>query len=154
VLYVLMLGGRRVVAPLARRGAGVQVAMGAVMVLVAVAMLGNYDVRFQNKIAADLPGFLVNPTEGLEGTAAAKEALARLRDAHGIGAESEAPKLANAAARLHLKDYGPAPEFTDTERWFNTPGGRPLTLAALRGRVVLVDFWTYSCINCIRTLPY
>jgi thiol-disulfide isomerase/thioredoxin len=38
--------------------------------------------------------------------------------------------------------------------WFNTPGGRPLPLAALRGHVVLVDFWTHNCINCIRTLPY
>jgi thiol-disulfide isomerase/thioredoxin len=41
-----------------------------------------------------------------------------------------------------------------TQRWFNTPGDRPLSLASLRGHVVLVDFWTYSCINCIRTLPY
>ena len=48
-----------------------------------------------------------------------------------------------------------APEFTNTERWFNTPGGRPQTLASLRRRgVVLVDFWTYTCINCLRTLPY
>ena len=38
--------------------------------------------------------------------------------------------------------------------WLNTPNGRPLTLAGLRGRVVLVDFWTYSCINCLRTLPH
>jgi thiol-disulfide isomerase/thioredoxin len=49
---------------------------------------------------------------------------------------------------------GEAPEFVGNERWFNTPGGRPLTLSSLRGRVVLVDFWTYSCINCIRTFPY
>ncbi len=42
----------------------------------------------------------------------------------------------------------------ETEDWFNTPGGRPLTLAGLHGRVVLIDFWTYTCINCIRTLPY
>ncbi len=41
-----------------------------------------------------------------------------------------------------------------TSSWFNTPGDRPLTLKGLRGRVVLVDFWTYSCINCLRTLPY
>ena len=53
-----------------------------------------------------------------------------------------------------LPDLGTAPEFTETEDWFNTPGDRPLTLASLRGRVVLVDFWTYTCINCIRTLPY
>ena len=49
---------------------------------------------------------------------------------------------------------GTAPEFVGNQRWFNTPGDRPLTLSGLRGRVVLVDFWTYSCINCIRTLPY
>ena len=49
---------------------------------------------------------------------------------------------------------GKAPEFVGNEHWFNTPGDKPLTLRGLRGRVVLVDFWTYSCINCIRTLPY
>jgi len=45
-----------------------------------------------------------------------------------------------------------APEFTGIDGWLNTPG--PLTLAGLRGKVVLVDFWTYSCINCRRTVPY
>ncbi|CAB3684876.1 thioredoxin [Achromobacter marplatensis] len=45
----------------------------------------------------------------------------------------------------------PAPEFTGIENWLNSP---PLTLASQRGKVVLVDFWTYTCINCIRTLPY
>ena len=55
---------------------------------------------------------------------------------------------------VRLPVLGRAPDFTGTQRWFNTPGGRPLTLAGLRGRVVLVDFWTYTCINCIRTLPY
>jgi thiol-disulfide isomerase/thioredoxin len=49
---------------------------------------------------------------------------------------------------------GLAPEFVSTQKWFNTPGGRGLTLAGLRGHVVLVDFWTYTCINCIRTLPF
>ena len=53
-----------------------------------------------------------------------------------------------------LPVLGAAPEFTDTQQWFNTPGGKPLTLAGLRGHVVLVDFWTYTCINCIRTLPF
>ncbi len=61
-------------------------------------------------------------------------------------------KLLSDAHRL--KDLGVAPEFTETEDWFNTPGNRPLSLTGLRGRVVLVDFWTYTCINCIRTLPY
>jgi cytochrome c biogenesis protein CcdA/thiol-disulfide isomerase/thioredoxin len=157
VLYFLMLGGRKVVAPLARRGAGLQVAMGAVMVVVALAMLRNYDVRFQSAIASDLPSFLVNPTEGLEGTAAAQSALADIRGAssHGIGARAANAKQSGAGAgRLDLPVLGRAPEFVGNERWFNTPGERPLTLSGLRGRVVLVDFWTYSCINCIRTFPY
>lgn len=44
-----------------------------------------------------------------------------------------------------------APELRDLEAWINS---EPLTLEELRGQVVLVDFWTYSCINCIRTFPY
>ena len=49
---------------------------------------------------------------------------------------------------------GPAPDFKDITAWLNTPGGQPLTMSKLRGKVVLVDFWTYSCINCQRTLPH
>lgn len=158
VLYFLMLGGRKVVAPLARRGAGLQIAMGAVMVIVALAMLNNYDIRFENTIASDLPSFLVDPTESLENTASAQAALSNIRgaSAHGVGARaaSVAQPSPDAAGHLNLPVLGKAPEFVGNEQWFNTPGNRPLTLSELRGRVVLVDFWTYSCINCLRTLPY
>jgi cytochrome c biogenesis protein CcdA/thiol-disulfide isomerase/thioredoxin len=156
VLYFLMLGGRKVVRPLAKRGVGLQIAMGGVMVVVALAMLGNYDIRFQNTIASDLPSFLVNPSEGLEDTAQAKSALADIRGGdHGVGSEATgaAPET-DAKGKLDLPVLGVAPEFVGNQRWFNTPGDKPLTLSGLRGRVVLVDFWTYSCINCIRTLPY
>jgi thiol-disulfide isomerase/thioredoxin len=50
-----------------------------------------------------------------------------------------------------LPRVGPAPEFAGLGPWYNS---QPLNLASLRGKVVLVDFWTYSCINCVRTLPY
>ena len=50
-----------------------------------------------------------------------------------------------------LYDYGRAPELTGIEAWINSEA---LTLEGLRGKVVLIDFWTYSCINCLRTLPY
>ena len=54
-----------------------------------------------------------------------------------------------------LPDYGPAPDLVGTQEWFNT-GGDPPQISELNadGRVVLIDFWTYTCINCIRTLPY
>ena len=166
VLYFLMLGGRRVIAPLSRRGSGFQVAMGAVMVVVALAMLGNYDVKFQNKIASSLPSFLVNPSKSLEDTGRARKALADVRGGSGgaLGeATAEAAVTGSSASgggseatgkSSGLPVIGTAPEFTDTQQWFNTPGDRPLRLKSLRGRVVLVDFWTYSCINCLRTLPY
>lgn len=48
-------------------------------------------------------------------------------------------------------NHGAAPEFAGISTWLNSP---PLTLEGLRGKVVLVQFWTYSCINCVRTLPY
>jgi thiol-disulfide isomerase/thioredoxin len=47
-----------------------------------------------------------------------------------------------------------APELAGVHPWFNTPDGEPLTLAALRGRVVLLEFWTFACVNCQRTLPF
>jgi thiol-disulfide isomerase/thioredoxin len=58
------------------------------------------------------------------------------------------------SAGARLPELGAAPDFAGTQSWFNTAGGRPLTLRKLRGHPVLVDFWTYTCINCIRTLPY
>jgi cytochrome c biogenesis protein CcdA/thiol-disulfide isomerase/thioredoxin len=149
-LYVLMLGGRRLTSRLAGRSPRFQVAMGAVMILVALAMLGNYDTRFETAIASDLPSFLVDPSHGLETSHAAAAGLAELR---GHRARASGGVRAAAAGRA-LPVLGVAPEFVDTQHWFDTPGEQPLTLKGLRGHVVLVDFWTYSCINCLRTLPY
>jgi cytochrome c biogenesis protein CcdA/thiol-disulfide isomerase/thioredoxin len=58
------------------------------------------------------------------------------------------------ASKTNLPDLGRAPNFTGITAWFNTPGNLPLSLSALRGKVVLIDFWTYSCINCQRALPH
>ncbi|MHB8439381.1 MAG: cytochrome c biogenesis protein CcdA [Acidimicrobiales bacterium] len=55
---------------------------------------------------------------------------------------------------MGLSEYGVAPRFSGITAWLNTPGDKPLDLASLRGHVVLVDFWTYSCINCRRSLPH
>ena len=56
----------------------------------------------------------------------------------------------NTASAFNVTPYQ-APEFNSIKGWINSA---PLTIASLRGKVVLVDFWTYSCINCVRTLPY
>lgn len=61
------------------------------------------------------------------------------RTAEGSGPAPRVPK------------YGTAPEFGGIETWLNS---EPLSMAALRGRVVMVDFWTYGCINCVHVLPH
>ena len=68
-------------------------------------------------------------------------------------ASGPAPATSPSAIRPDAAAHqGPvAPDFTGIERWLNS---RPLSLADLRGRVVLVDFWTYSCANCLNTLPW
>jgi thiol-disulfide isomerase/thioredoxin len=58
----------------------------------------------------------------------------------------------DAARRLAV--LGRAPELVGVGPWFNTPDGEPLKLAALRDRVVLLEFWTFACGNCQRTLPF
>jgi cytochrome c biogenesis protein CcdA/thiol-disulfide isomerase/thioredoxin len=57
-------------------------------------------------------------------------------------------------AASSLKSYGQAPNFANVTKWLNTPDGAALNLPALHGKVVLIDFWTYSCINCLRSLPH
>jgi cytochrome c biogenesis protein CcdA/thiol-disulfide isomerase/thioredoxin len=135
-LYGLMLAGRRATRRLAVRSGRFQQALGAVMVVLAALMLFDLDTRFETAVANDLPSFLVNPTKRLESGGGVSHELARLR-----------------THRSPLRVYGAAPELAGLGRWFNGP---PLTLAGLRARhrVVLVDFWTYTCINCIRTLPH
>jgi cytochrome c biogenesis protein CcdA/thiol-disulfide isomerase/thioredoxin len=149
VLYLLLIGGRRLAQRLRPVQGRIQVAMGAVMVLVAVAMTANLDVRFQTAIASGLPRFLVNPTESIEKSKAISTDLASVSQ-HGTPVVP-ANELNQAVS---LRTYGPAPDFTGTQDWFNTPNGDSLSMGDLRGKVVLIDFWTYTCINCIRTLPY
>ncbi|MFZ1155867.1 MAG: cytochrome c biogenesis protein/redoxin, partial [Solirubrobacteraceae bacterium] len=162
VLLALTLGGRKLFDRVraAGRGPALQRTLGAVMVITAIAIIGGADVSFDQYVAEHIPE--VNLSSSLEKSHAVQS---RLHDISGHEAKfaqarkavvaphnaSEATLLADAHG---LKNIGEAPEFTETQRWFNTPGDKPLTLASLSGRVVLVDFWTYTCINCIRTLPY
>ena len=70
-----------------------------------------------------------------------------------LAAAAMAGGLLPAARGAAQPGRGPlAPEFSGIDGWLGTDG--PLTVAGLRGKVVLVDFWTYSCINCRRTVPY
>jgi cytochrome c biogenesis protein CcdA/thiol-disulfide isomerase/thioredoxin len=69
-----------------------------------------------------------------------------------LGTQKPAGTLVNAASsQTVLADEGAMPELNGAVAWLNSA---PLTRESLRGKVVLIDFWTYSCINCLRALPY
>jgi cytochrome c biogenesis protein CcdA/thiol-disulfide isomerase/thioredoxin len=177
VLLLLSLGGRRVFDRVRKAGRGPLLgrALGTIMILTGIAILTNLDVNFDQFVAEKIPN--VNLTASLE---CSRSVTGRLHEITGHetkfipangSADCEGGHTSTIHAAAHdasqatlladarsLPVLGTAPEFTETEDWFNTgkvgQQGPPLTLAGLRGRVVLVDFWTYTCINCIRTLPY
>ncbi len=62
--------------------------------------------------------------------------------------------IRRAATSLRLPDLGSAPELLAVHPWLNTPGGEPLTIAGVSGGVALIEFWTFACGNCVRTLPF
>jgi len=162
MLLALALGGRTLFERVRRAGRGpaLQRALGCIMLITAIAIATKLDVNFDQYVAQHIPE--VNLTASLEKSHAVESRLpqltgraAKFQASTTTPSEPASASQAKLLADAHgLKDAGEAPEFSETERWFNTPADRPLTLAGLRGRVVLIDFWTYTCINCLRTLPY
>jgi cytochrome c biogenesis protein CcdA/thiol-disulfide isomerase/thioredoxin len=159
-LAVALLAGGRIVAALKRTlGAGewVRRALG-VAVLAAVAGIalgwdGNVLTRLSQGSTDRLEQSLL-AYQGSGGAMAAASGAGAVRPSIGPGAASAgiAPGAAAPAAALPVSDREtPMPSLAGATGWLNSP---PLTRESLRGKVVLVDFWTYSCINCLRTLPY
>ena len=167
VMLVWAFAGRTVIERARRRLRGhvVERVLGAVLLATGVAMIFNLDTNFENDLArsSSLAAW-VDPTSGIENSHSVQNKLASLRPASQFAKRQASAKATPTADRVgvaipgvktpKLADLGPAPAFTDNQDWFNTPGDRPLTLHSMRGHVVLVDFWTYTCINCLRTLPF
>ena len=138
-MLLVALGGRGISARL--RSPLVRPALGVVMALAGLAIVFHVDTKAQTALG----GYTNHIQNVIERN--------HYVDRHLHGGRS-GPKLVAAAAGAQPADYGAAPDFDGISHWLNTPGDRPLSLASLRGKVVLVDFWTYSCINCLRTLPH
>jgi len=135
VLFGIAVGGQRIAVPLRAHALALRRALGAVIAVAAVALVFNVDTKLQTSV----PGwtdFFQNHTER---TAFARDKL-----------YGKAKFAAAQTPAAQLPDYGAAPSLAGGGNWFNSA---PLTMQRLRGKVVLIDFWTYSCINCLRTLP-
>ncbi len=140
-MLAIAFAGQRAARRLRARASIVRQAAGAVVVAAALAIALGVDQDLQTRI----PGYTEAVQERVERSDAAQRELREL-----TGARAPEP-VAAPTGESTLQDYGIAPEFAGLNGWLNS---KPLTVAGLRGKVVLIDFWTYSCINCLRTLPY
>lgn len=143
-MLAITYGGRQLLqkVPWLLKNTGrIQQAFGVVMIVVAIGLFFNLDRQFQNYILQKFPQYGAGLTifEQNETVAGALQGL------HGGNFGSAKP------VTLDQKGVA-APDFTGGTAWINSS---PLSLKKeLKGKVVLVDFWTYSCVNCIRTFPY
>jgi cytochrome c biogenesis protein CcdA/thiol-disulfide isomerase/thioredoxin len=126
---------------LQRHAVGLRVSGGVVMIVLAAALGFNLTSGLQRHV----PGY----TNALQNAVEKNNQILRLQ----TGGTENAAAGCNEGGSTP-QECGSAPELTGINAWLNTPGDKPLTLAGLRGKVVLIDFWTYSCINCQRTLPH
>jgi cytochrome c biogenesis protein CcdA/thiol-disulfide isomerase/thioredoxin len=116
---------------------------GAVVIVLAVALTFN----LSDIIQRDIPNYFEAVGNSLEkGAKAAPQG--------GGSVSLQACQTAALYGGSGLEKCGPAPAFSGIQQWLNTPGGQPASPASLKGKVVLVDFWAYSCINCQRELPH
>ncbi len=124
---------------------------GAVLVVTAVVIATNVLEPLQRLV----PGVLADIQTSIEDNSKVRDELDSLAgrpEVASVPGQFSFDECAQDPTVLH--DCGPARDIVGITSWLNTPGNAPLTLEELRGKVVLVDFWTYSCINCQRTLPY
>ncbi|SDB70261.1 Cytochrome c biogenesis protein CcdA [Agrobacterium fabrum] len=149
-LAIAMLVGGRVFAAMKRSlGFSERIRQGlgaAVLAGVAVIALG-LDTGFLSQLSyASTASFEQQVLDRLHTAKTAEVAAA-------TAGKADAPATGASAApfRSELPVEGQAPSLNGAVEWLNSP---PLTREQLRGKVVLIDFWTYSCINCIRTIPY
>ncbi len=159
VLYVLLLGGRRLVDRIKPARGAIQTATGVLMIAAALVVALDLDTKFEQRIATDLPDWATNPTNGLEEADAVTERIADVRQGDGHSpiaqADTDADAVPGPKSDLPVLNSRPVPDLTDPGTFINTDG-EPVSIHELNaaGKTVLIDFWTYTCINCIRTLPH
>ncbi|MBI2595717.1 redoxin domain-containing protein [Candidatus Daviesbacteria bacterium] len=154
-MFLIMLGGQnalsRVPWLLANLG-NIQKLFGVLMILTAIGIFFNIDRKFQTFVLTTFPQYGAGLTK-FEDNELIKNQLQKKS-----GTEVKKEDMGKPMFDLNQPKGPKAPEIIPGGVWFNLPAGKtgsdPLTLAELKGKVVIIDFWTYSCINCQRTMPY
>jgi cytochrome c biogenesis protein CcdA/thiol-disulfide isomerase/thioredoxin len=137
-MLAIAVGGQRLTRALGlvrRHAEGTRRVAGALIAVTALAIVLGADQR----LATTVPGYTAAFQDKVERSNTAKRELRKLR-----GTGEALPIVSSGRSSV-------APEIRGITEWINS---EPLTIRELRGKVVLIDFWTYSCINCLRTLPH
>ena len=147
-MFLIAYGGNRALTSsryLAKHSQGIRQFFGVLMLLTALAIATRWDIAFEQYAIKYVPPI------SIEDNQLVKEELHNFRkesNTQNIAPRGNNTQLSPTASPTAMMQ---APELKGITHWLNS---EPLTLAALKGKVVLIDFWTYSCINCVRTLPY
>jgi len=146
-MFAIMWGGNKVINEsknLRKYTPLIQKIFAILMILTSLAIAFNFDRKFQTFIIEKLPNYGANLTK-IEDNDLVKDALNK--------STSDSQNKFTKSVEENVKSliYPEAPKLQVGGEWINSP---PLDLSKLRGKVVLIDFWTYTCINCQRTLPY
>jgi thiol-disulfide isomerase/thioredoxin len=147
-MFLIMLGGQnalRQVPWLLANLAHIQKLFGVLMILTAIGIFFNVDRRFQTFVLNTFPHYGAGLTK-FEDNELIRNQLDK-KTGEEIKKEDMGKPMFDFIEPKGVK----APEIIPGGVWFNS---QPLTLKELKGKVVIIDFWTYSCINCQRTLPY
>jgi len=142
-MLIIMQGGRAIftkVPWLLPNSGKIQKIFGLLMILTAIGIYFNIDRKFQTYILDTFPEYGIGLTQ-FEDNQTVKKELEKLNSA----------PIDTTISTLDQMQKPNAPEIIEGGKWFNS---EPLRISELKGKVVLIDFWTYTCINCIRTLPY
>jgi cytochrome c biogenesis protein CcdA/thiol-disulfide isomerase/thioredoxin len=139
-MLVIAFGGRGAANRIRARAGEVRIVSGLFIAAVAVGLVFHVE---DNLTSLHFPG-VTGIENSIASSSAGKKQLAKIR-----GGRAELSVVHQDPGGL--PDYGNAPPLSPGGVWINS---KPFTLASLHGKVVLVDFWTYSCINCLRTLPH
>ena len=148
-LLFFALAGQRVaerVGTFRRHQRRIRVIGGIVMLVFALALVFNVPAKLQRAI----PDY----TSGLQNRVVASDEIQEKLNLGGL-VNDQNKELSNCTnGARELESCGTAPDIKGIAGWLNTPGGAPVDLKSLRGKVVLIDFWAYSCINCQRAIPH
>ncbi|WP_410599477.1 cytochrome c biogenesis protein DipZ [Amycolatopsis sp. lyj-90] len=148
-LLIFALAGRRVaerVKAFRKRQRGIRITAGIVMIALAIGLVFNLPQLLQRAI----PDY----TSGLQNDINNSEQVKKALNLGGLENDQNKDLDLCTDGAKELESCGKAPDIKGIQQWFNTPGGAPVDLAQSRGKVVLLDFWAYSCINCQRSIPH